>query len=180
MRRPTEGSRHYATELEEDGGTMFDELRRMALFGSGVAELTRYRAEQMVKDLVKAGDLRREQAQSAVRDMLTLARENRKELLGLVRAEIRDQISNLGVANRRDVERLERRVTRLEDETRRLKSDLRDAARAGASRSTPKKTTAKKTTARKTTARKTSQTSRKTPAGRSPDAAKPAETGAGE
>ena len=124
---------------------MFDELRRMALFGSGIAELTRYRAEQMVKELVKAGDLRREQAQGAVKDVLELARANRKELLGLVRAEIQDQIANLGVASGREVERLERRVARLEDENRKLKSDVRDA--------TAKKTTAKKTTAKKTTAK---------------------------
>lgn len=166
---------------------MFDELRRMALFGSGIAELTRYRAEQMVKDLVKAGEIRREQAQGAVRDMLTMARENRKELLGLVRAEIQDQIANLGVANSRDVDRLERRVARLEDENRKLRTELRDAARATATgstqatkRTTSKKTAAKKTSAKKTTVRKTSRTSKKTPAGRPPDAAKPAETGAGE
>ncbi len=142
---------------------MFDELRRMALFGSGIAELTRNRAEQMVKDLVKAGDLRREQAQGAVRDMLEMARANRRELLGLVRAEIQDQIENLGVANKRDVDRLERRVTRLEDELRKLRSDA-----------------SKKATVKKTTRKKTTVTSKKTPAGRSPDAAKPAETGAGE
>ncbi len=166
---------------------MFDELRRMALVGSGVAELTRHRAEQMVKDLVKTGELRREQAQGAVRDMLTMARENRKELLGLVRAEIQDQIANLGVANRRDVERLERRVARLEDENRKLRTDLRETTRATATGSTQatrrtasKKTAGKKTTAKKTTVRKTSKTSKKTPAGRPPDAAKPADTGAGE
>jgi polyhydroxyalkanoate synthesis regulator phasin len=148
---------------------MFDELRRMALFGSGVAELTRHRAEQVVKDLVKAGDIRREQAQTAVKDMLEMARANRKELLGLVRAEIQDQIANLGVASRRDVERLERRVARLEDELRKPKG--------GAPSATRKKTTSrKKTKARK----KTSATSKKTPAGRSPGAGKPIETGAGE
>lgn len=165
---------------------MFDELRRMALFGSGIAELTRNRAEQMVKDLVKAGDIRREQAGGAVRDMLAMARENRKELLGLVRAEIEAQIANLGVAKRRDVDRLERRVARLEDENRKLRNDLREATRAPAAgsaqatkRASSKKTTVKKKASKKTTA-KTSQTSRKTPAGRPPGAAKPAETGAGE
>ncbi|MFN2586529.1 MAG: phasin family protein [Actinomycetota bacterium] len=162
---------------------MFDELRRIALVGSGVAELTRSRAEQMVKDLVKAGDIRREQAQTAVKDMLEMARANRRELLGLVRAEIQDQIANLGVANHRDVERLERRVARLEDANRKLKADLSAAqkdvtaartAAAGAGtgssmasrRASPKKTSAKKTTVRKRA--------------RAADAAKPAETGAGE
>ena len=157
---------------------MFDELRRMALFGSGIAELTRNRAEQMVKDLVKAGDIRREQAQGAVRDMLAMARANRKELLGLVRAEIQDQIASLGVANSREVERLERRVARLEDENRKLRSEARSGAAARPA--SKKKTTAKKTAGKKTTARKSPATSKKTPAGRTPEPSKPTETGAGE
>ena len=171
---------------------MFDELRRMALFGSGIAELTRYRAEQMVKDLVRAGDLRREQAQGAVKEMLEMARSNRKELLGLVRAEIKDQVAGLGFASARDAERLERRVARLEDDVRKLRSEARDRERdieslktvatkstsAGKKSSSGKKTTVKKKKTRSKA--KTSASSKKTPAGRSPEASKPADTGAGE
>lgn len=75
---------------------MRDEMRRMALFGSGVAELTRHRAEQMAKELVER------------------SRQNRSEILKLVRNEIQNQIAALGLATKRDFERLERRVTRLE------------------------------------------------------------------
>src|SRR5687767_12241576 len=41
---------------------MLDELRRVALFSSGVAELTRHQAERIVKDFVKSGEVRRQQA----------------------------------------------------------------------------------------------------------------------
>ena len=114
---------------------MLDEVRRLALFGSGVAELTRHQAEQIVKDLVKAGDVRRQQASTAARDLYDRSRENRKALTGIIRSEIQNQVQNLGLASKRDVERLERRVARLESER--------------------KKTTAKKSTAKKTTAKKT-------------------------
>ena len=115
---------------------MLDEVRRLALFGSGVAELTRHQAEQIVKDLVKAGDVRRQQASTAARDLYDRSRENRKALTGIIRSEIQNQVQNLGLASKRDVERLERRVARLESER--------------------KKTTAKKSTGKKTTAKKTS------------------------
>ncbi|HET7483044.1 MAG TPA: hypothetical protein VFK89_09305 [Actinomycetota bacterium] len=110
---------------------MLDELRRIALFGSGVAELTRHQAEQVVKDLVKQGEVRRQQASSVARDLVDRSRQNRLELTRIIRTEIRNQIENLGLASKRDLERLERRLTRLESDR--------------------KKTPAKKTTAKKTT-----------------------------
>lgn len=93
---------------------MLDELKRVALFTSGVAELTRNRAEQFVKDWVKAGDVRRDQAQSLVMELVEWSRQNRRDLLQLMRSEIQSQIEALGLATKRDVERLERRVKRLE------------------------------------------------------------------
>ena len=115
---------------------MLDEMRRLALFGSGVAELTRHQAEQIIKDLVQNGDVRRQQASSAARDLYERSRENRKQLLSIVRTELQNQIQNLGLASKRDVERLERRVARLE---------------AAGKKTAAKKTTAKKTSAKKTT-----------------------------
>ena len=118
---------------------MLDELRRVALFSSGVAELTRHQAEQIIKDLVKSGDVRRQQASGAARELMERSRQNRKELLRFVRGEIQNQIESLGLATKRDLERLERRIARLEAE-----------------RKTPaKKTTAKKSTGKKSTAKST-------------------------
>lgn len=75
---------------------MRDDLRRMATLGSGVAELTRNRAEQLAKDLIARSN------------------KNRSELLRIIRSEVSNQLTSLGVATKRDVERLERRVARLE------------------------------------------------------------------
>src|SRR5688572_1726124 len=127
---------------------VLDELRRVAMFSSGVAELTRYRAEQIVKDLVKAGDVRREQASTIVRDLLETSKASRAELLRFVRSEIQTQVATLGLASQRDLDRLERRVGRLESE--------RSSApkKTTAKKTTSKKSTAKKSTAKKSTARK--------------------------
>ena len=117
---------------------MKDELRRLSLMGSGVAELTRNRAEQIVKDMVAAGEVKRKQASKVVKDLMETSKANRQELLKIVRSEIQGQVQNLGLATQRDLERIERRVARLE-------SSVRPA---------PKKTTAKKTSRKKTAARK--------------------------
>lgn len=106
---------------------MRDEVRRAALFGSGVAELTRNRAEQLARDLLER------------------SKQNRDEILRLIRAEIQAQIANLGVPSKRDVERLERRVARLE-------TQLKEVA---ARKPPAKKTSTKKTSSRKAQAKKT-------------------------
>jgi polyhydroxyalkanoate synthesis regulator phasin len=92
-----------------------DEIRRMALITSGVVELTRNRAEAIVRDLIKSGELPGGQAAQAVRDLMERSKQNRNEILNLVRSEIRNQIEAIGLASKRDIARLERRVARLED-----------------------------------------------------------------
>lgn len=94
----------------------------MALFGSGVAELTRHRAEQLARDLVER------------------SKQNRDEFMKLIKGEIQNQIATLGVATKRDVERLERRVTRLEGQIKEL-----NQKKAATKRTTAKKTAKKST-----------------------------------
>ena len=128
---------------------MKDEIRRMALITSGVVELTRNRAEAIVRELIKSGELPGGQATQAVRDLMERSKQNRNEILNLVRSEMRNQIEAIGLASKRDIERLERRVARLED---------RPAAPTTAKRTSKKtkKKSSKKTTkksAKKTTER---------------------------
>jgi polyhydroxyalkanoate synthesis regulator phasin len=147
------------------GGNVKDELRRMATFGSGMVELTKSRAEQIVKDLVKEGEVRRKQASSVVKDLMETSRANRKELGRFVRAEMKNQVESLGLATKRDFERLERRVTRLE-------SNLKEASAGGAGKSPARKTAAREAT-RKSTAKKPSarKTAAKKPSARRTSAA---------
>jgi polyhydroxyalkanoate synthesis regulator phasin len=101
----------------------------VALVTSGIAELTRHRAEQIVKDFVKTGDVRKDQTSGVIKELLKRSAENRKELAGFVRAEIRNQMESLGVASKRDFERLERRVVRLEERGKTTKPSPAPAAK---------------------------------------------------
>jgi polyhydroxyalkanoate synthesis regulator phasin len=122
-----------------------DEIRRMALFTSGVVELTRNRAEAIVRDLIKSGDLQGGQASQAVRDLMERSRQNRDEILNLIRSEMKNQVEHIGLASKRDVERLERRIARLEDRptapTTAKKTRKKKAKKT--SKKTPKKTARK-------------------------------------
>jgi polyhydroxyalkanoate synthesis regulator phasin len=135
---------------EAEGDQVRDEIRRIALFASGIGDLTRHRAEQIAKELVKSGEVRRDQAAGWAKTLFDASAENRQEIIRFIRSEMQHQVQALGLATTRDLDRLERRLERVEASARRtaVKTTVAKKSTVG------KKTTAKKTTAKKTTARK--------------------------
>jgi polyhydroxyalkanoate synthesis regulator phasin len=123
-----------------------DVFRRYLEAGMEFTQLTQRRAEALVRDLVKSGEVQAEQAQAMVAELVERSRKNSDRLLEQVRAEIRKQFKALGVATKDDIARLERRI-----------NDVK-AAGTSTRKATARKTTAKKTTAKKTTAKKAGST----------------------
>jgi polyhydroxyalkanoate synthesis regulator phasin len=86
--------------------------------------------------------VRQERAQKVVDDLVDRSRKNTEDLLALVRAELKSQVSTLGIATQDDIKRLDSRINQL--------------TRTPAKKSTARKSTAKKSTVRKSAAKKTS------------------------
>ena len=102
-----------------------------------------------------------------VKQLVKTSKQNRSEYLSLLRSEIKNQARTVGLADGREVERLERRVERLEKQ---LKKE-RAGRGGGAAKTTGKKSSSKKSTkkrAKKTTAgkKKTTVGGRRPPRGR--------------
>ncbi|MGE3620479.1 MAG: phasin family protein [Acidimicrobiia bacterium] len=91
-----------------------DLLRKYLDAGMALTSMTQARAEAIVKDLVRAGEVQTEQAREAAADLLERSRQNTEKLTATVRKEIRQQISNLGLATRDDIARLERKIAKLD------------------------------------------------------------------
>ena len=87
-----------------------DLLRRYLDAGMAFTALTQARAEAIIKDLVKAGEVQTEQAQKAVEDLVDRSRKNSERLVETIRREVRQQVSNLGLATQADIARLERKI----------------------------------------------------------------------
>ncbi|CAN5646224.1 hypothetical protein BH20ACT2_BH20ACT2_19830 [soil metagenome] len=117
-----------------------DLFQRYLDAGMHFTQMTQKRAEAIVKDLVKAGEVQTEQAQTAVADLVDRSRRNSEKLLDQVRTEVRTQVGNLGLATRADIERIERQ--------------LRSLAGSAAKKSAAKKAPAKKSAAKKAPAKK--------------------------
>jgi polyhydroxyalkanoate synthesis regulator phasin len=114
--------------------------KRYLDLGVTFTEMTRKRAEEFVRDLVKAGEVQQERAQKAVDDLVDRSRRNTEELVTLVREEIKSQVSTLGIATKDDIKRLEGRINQL--------------SRTPVKKAAPRKATAKKSAAKKTSGAK--------------------------
>src|SRR4051794_37450256 len=122
-----------------------DTLKRYLDAGVAFTQMTRARAESIVKDLVKAGEVQRDQTQERVDELMDRSRKNTEQLLELVRAEIRQQFSAMGLATKEDIDRIEARL------------DAKGTPRASGlivPTGTATKSTAKKATATKASVKK--------------------------
>ncbi|HEY3701840.1 MAG TPA: hypothetical protein VGL32_06265 [Acidimicrobiales bacterium] len=136
-------------------------IRRYLDLGAAFTHVTRERAEEMMRELVRLGDLQREQAQGWVDDVLDRSRKNTEALLDLIREEVSRQLSSMSLVTKDDVSRL---VTRLTPAAARKgpakkstkKAPAKKAPAARAKKAPAKKAPAKKATAKKATAKRAS------------------------
>lgn len=143
-------------------------LKRLLDAGMTFTAMTQARAEELIRDLVRAGEVQAEQAQATVDELVERSRRNSERILDAVRTEIRDQMSSLGLATTGDIARLERSVANLSDRVSTLAarsgtgapSKATKASKAGkGSKATKSSKAAKSSKASKTTAKKSSSSS---------------------
>lgn len=107
-----------------------DLLKRYLDAGMAFTAMTQSRAEAIVRDLVKAGEVQAEQARDTATELLERSRQNTEKLAETIRKEIRQQVSNLGLATKDDIARLERKIAQVSG--------------GGAKQAAPRKATAKR------------------------------------
>ena len=85
-------------------------LKRYLDAGVAFTTLTQSKAEALVKDLVKTGEVQTEQAQAAVLELVERSRKNTEAFIDQVRKEIAASAESLGLATIADVTRLEKLI----------------------------------------------------------------------
>ena len=115
-----------------------DLFKRYLEIGASMLGMTRERAEGIVRDLVASGEVARNQATKAADWLVERGRAGTEELNELVRREIRQQVTALGLATRDDIARLEAQI-----------EELRAAAAAAAGKAPAKRAPARKAAATK-------------------------------
>jgi polyhydroxyalkanoate synthesis regulator phasin len=133
-------------------------LRRYLDAGIAFTEMTRARAEGIAGELVRAGELQRDQVQNSVDDLIDRSRRNTQSLISLVRKEVTSQLSLLGLATKDDLDALEKRLTQKFAPKKTTAAAQKSVPRAtsGAGKAPAKKAPAKKAPGKKAPAKKSS------------------------
>jgi polyhydroxyalkanoate synthesis regulator phasin len=80
----------------------------------GTSRTAAQRAETVVADLARRGELRARDLQRLARELVDRAERNRTELTRLIQKEINRQVKTLGLATQDEVDALRKRVSELE------------------------------------------------------------------
>lgn len=126
-------------------------IKRYLDAGMAFTQMTQSRAEAIVKELVKAGEVQAQKTEELVNQIVERSRQNTDRLLEVVRKEVRDQIAGLGLATKDDIARLEKKLSNAPKKTSAKKSG---AKKSGVKKSGVKKSGAKKRPAAKKAAEK--------------------------
>jgi polyhydroxyalkanoate synthesis regulator phasin len=125
-----------------------DLLKRYLDAGMAFTQLTQKKAEAIVKDLVKAGEVQTGEAGRRVEELLERSRQNTEGLMEVVRSEVRSQVSKLGLVPKQELDAVKRELASLK-----AKQPATVVAKAPAAKKpAAKKSPAKKAAAKKTTA----------------------------
>ena len=127
-----------------------DPFRKYIDAGMVFTQLTRQRAEEIVRELIHNGELNRDQAARWVEELLERSRQSTEQLLGVVRKELDERIAQLNLVTRDDLANLASRLTG--GTTRRAAGDDRAAKKAA--KATGAKKTATSATAKAPSAKK--------------------------
>jgi polyhydroxyalkanoate synthesis regulator phasin len=140
-----------------------DGLRRYVEAATTLTQITRARAEELVRELIKTGEFERHRAQDWVEDLVKVSRERSEALVSTVRGEVTQQLKELGLSNVDDLAKrvadvLARSQAAGRTATHRSKKSGKSGSKKGtgpSSSSRPaKKPAAKKPAGKKATAKK--------------------------
>ena len=96
-------------------------LRKVALFGIGTVAISQEKIEEFVQEMVKEGEINKEEGKKFVMDVLAEKNRQCKEFEEKINMKVKTIVDNSGVAKKEDVDNLSARMEKIEASMDRLK-----------------------------------------------------------
>ena len=93
---------------------MSDLIKKTILTGLGIASLTKEKAEKLVKDLVKEGEVSEGEGSKLVKDLLEKVENNKKSMEKKIEKTVCDVLKKLNIPGRKDITGLNSKIEKLE------------------------------------------------------------------
>src|SRR5512142_2957335 len=97
---------------------MLDAFRRAFLVGLGAMSLTRERAQQIIDELVKAGEVQEQEGKDLMDEMLKKAAEVKDDVQKTVTSQLDAAYKRLNLVSVDQLKKMEKRIQELERELR--------------------------------------------------------------
>ncbi len=160
-------------------------LQRYIDAGIAFTNMTRKKAEELVSELVKSGDLQTDEAKARVDELLERGRQGTEIIVSAVRSEVTRQLGAVGITNLEDLATqvaallgrsgatpgTAKKAPAKKAAAKKAPAKKAPAKKAPAKKAPAKKTAAKKTAAKKAPAKKTAAPSTPTTAPQTPGSA---------
>jgi polyhydroxyalkanoate synthesis regulator phasin len=118
-----------------------DLLKKYLDAGLAFTQMTQQRAEAIIKDLVKAGEIQASEATKRRQELVERSRQNTEKMVESIRNEVQQQVRTMGLATQRDITALRKEIAALKKSAP-VKAT---ASKAPATKAPAKKAPAKKT-----------------------------------
>jgi len=89
-------------------------IKKAMLLGLGLISLTKEKAEEIVDDLIKRGEVSREERFKTVDKLLREAEKKEEELTGKINETVQKTITQIGLVSKKDLEAISKRLAEIE------------------------------------------------------------------
>jgi len=93
---------------------MSEMFKKMGLFGIGVISLTQEKVEEFSQEMIKKGELNREEGKKLVKDILAEREKQVRDLEEKINDRVKDTLEKSGVVMKSDIAALEKKIEKLE------------------------------------------------------------------
>ncbi len=93
---------------------MSDTVRKMGLFGIGVISLTQEKIEEFSQEMIKKGELSKEEGKKFVKEVLSEKEKQMKDIEEKINERVKETLQKSGVVMKSDISALERKIEKLE------------------------------------------------------------------
>ena len=99
----------------QKGGEIMDNLiKKTILTGLGIASLTKEKAEKLVKDLIKEGEVSKGEGSKLVKELLEKVDTNKKAVEKQVENTVKNVLKKLNIPSKKDVVDLDKKIEKLD------------------------------------------------------------------
>ncbi len=92
---------------------MTDLIKKMILAGLGALSLTREKAEEITRDLIKRGELAKTDEAKFVRDLMDLVEKNRAGMEEKIEKAVEKAMAKLDIPSRKEINALKEEISKL-------------------------------------------------------------------